>query len=77
MTQALYAHMNNKKNKNKNSHWADGVAQVVECLSSKHEALSSNLGTNKKNSILKTFTNSISKMSPFGINLNFLGYWGS
>jgi hypothetical protein len=46
MNQALYAHMNNKRKmkikKKKCALRAGGVAQAVECLPSKHKALSSN-----------------------------------
>jgi hypothetical protein len=54
MTQTLYAHMNkrNFKKKEFNIRWASGVAQVVVCLPSKHEALSSNHSTGKKYLIL-------------------------
>jgi hypothetical protein len=49
MTQTLYAHMNKIKIKRKTStKRAGGVAQVVVCLHSNHEALSSNPSTTIK-----------------------------
>jgi hypothetical protein len=44
MTQALCAHMNDKRKKNT----AGGLAQAVECLPSKCKALSSITSTNKE-----------------------------
>jgi hypothetical protein len=58
MTQALYAHMNNKRKKNTNKKQtkkththpptAGGVASEMECLHGKCEALSSNPDPPKK-----------------------------
>jgi hypothetical protein len=47
MTQTLYEHMS-KKNFFKCSLGANGVAQEIEYLPSKHQALSSNPGNAKK-----------------------------
>jgi hypothetical protein len=39
-------------------HWAGGIVQVVECLASKHEALSSN-----PEPLKKEFTKKIAKIA--------------
>jgi hypothetical protein len=50
--------------------WTDGVAQVVDCLPSKHEVLSSNPSITKKKKKSFIFPQS----TILGKNVNFLNY---